>query len=428
MKAGVAEDVITPPLGGWLLGPEAPSSGVHDPLYARVLVLDDGRKTWAILCLDLIGLSLDFSDQVKDLVRRQAGIETVLINCSHTHSAPFTIPWSMEGWLRHCELESSWRDHLRAVLPKLVREASEDTVPAVLRAGRAPVQIGVNRRLLTDNGVIMAPNPDGPVVPWVDVLQVNDKQDRVLAASGLISADYPGAAANRIRRDLGEHVLPLFAQGCGGNINGNPLRGGHSRAEEAGIRLGDAVLQALKDSDPVEAAAFRIGSQTMMLPCQDLPSVEACASRIEELEKQPPEQAGGQAVLDWRQDRLRCLKALLSMVQQGHRPQVRFEITSVALGTDWCLLAMPHEVFSDYALWVESASPFEHNMTCAYTNGCEAYVPTDKDLELGDRGGYEAAPFPSLAASLLYRNRLALRPGVEGQIKETIQGLWDLGA
>lgn len=94
MKAGVASTIITPPLGGWLLGPVARSTGVHDDLYAKALVLDDGSQAVAILCLDLVGLSHAFNDELTGLIREQTQIETVLINCSHTHSSPFSMPWS----------------------------------------------------------------------------------------------------------------------------------------------------------------------------------------------------------------------------------------------------------------------------------------------------------------------------------------------
>ena len=438
MKAGVSKAIITPPVGGWLLGPVAPSSGVHDDLYAKALVLDDGRQMWTLLCLDLVGLSLAFSDELRALIRQETGIETVLINCSHTHSSPFSMPWSTDGWERHDREERGWQDRMREVLPELVREAVEGMTPASLRVGRAPVRVGINRRLMTEaGGVVMKSNPEGPDVPWVDVLQVSDEQDRALAvlfshaahpvivhgSSTLIGADYPGFAATRIGAALGEHVLPLFAQGCGANINGYPLRGGFSMAEKAGNMLGEAVLQALEESVPLEASSFSIASQTVLLPCQDLPAPEACAKAVGEVEKSISDAGEDQA---WSlRDRLRCLQALQAMVEKGHRPEVRFEINAVMLGTEWGLLTMPHEVFCDYALWAEEASPFEHTMTLAYTNGCESYIPTDEDLELGVSGGYEVVSFPAPGAALAYRNRLALRPGVEGQIRETVCRLWD---
>ena len=50
-------------------------------------------------------------------------------------------------------------------------EAAGSLEAVSLRAGRAPVQIGFNRRMPDETGfVLMNPNHDGPVVPWVNVL------------------------------------------------------------------------------------------------------------------------------------------------------------------------------------------------------------------------------------------------------------------
>ena len=436
MEAGVASTIITPPVGGWLLGPVARSTGVHDDLYAKVLVLNDGNQAVAILCLDLVGLSHAFNDELIALIRGRTHVETVLINCSHTHSSPFSMPWSFNGWKAHCEEETEWCDELRAAIPGIVEEATARMTPVSLHAARAPVKIGVNRRLMTENGIVMPPNPDGPETPWVDVLQVVEKGGDNLAvlftyaahpvivhaASRLISTDYCGVTVDVIREQLGEGVLPLFAQGCSGNINGHPLRSGHAKAEDAGVKLGNAVLEAIyvEECVPIEADTFRVASETLRLPCEELPSAQSCTEVISELEEEIQKEGGGWGV----ENKLNCLKSLRSKIEKNQQPEVRFDITAVMLGDEWCLVAMPHEVFSDYALWMEEVSPFVRTVAWGYTNGCESYIPTDKDLELGVRGGYEAAGFPRLAAALGYASRLACRPGIEGQIKDGIRRIW----
>ena len=434
MKAGVASAIITPPVGGWLLGAVARSTGVHDDLFAKALVLNDSTQTVAILCLDLVGLSHVFNDELIELIQQRTHIETVLINCSHTHSSPFSMPWSFNGWKAHCEEETEWCDELRGAIPRIVEAAAAQMTSVSLHTARAPVKIGVNRRLMTENGITMAPNPDGPETPWVDVLQVVEKGGDNLAvlftyaahpvivhaASRLISADYCGVAVDVIREQLGEGVMPLFAQGCSANINGHPLRSGHAKAEDAGVKLGNAVLAALEESVPVEADSFRVTSERLWLPCEELPSPESCAEVISELEEEIQKEGGGWGV----ENQLNCLKSLQSKIEENQQPEVRFDITGLMLGDEWCLVAMPHEVFCDYALWMEEESPFARTVAWGYTNGCESYIPTDKDLELGERGGYEAAGFPRLAAALVYASRLACRPGIEGQIKDGLCRIW----
>src|SRR6266536_3268202 len=173
LVAGTAEMIISPPPGSPLLGTIQRSNGVHDDLYARVLVLGDGHQRIAIICCDLIGMDFALSDEIRGAVRAYTGISATLLNCTHTHSAPFTIPWSILGsrWL--AGPGKKWRDELASRIADLVSRAGAKVEEVVLRAGRAPVRIGSNRRLPTPQGVVMKPNPAGLVVPWVDVLRVD---------------------------------------------------------------------------------------------------------------------------------------------------------------------------------------------------------------------------------------------------------------
>src|SRR6218665_1793066 len=52
LQAGAARADITPPLGSDMPAWARKADGVHDPLYARALVLDDGTERIAIVSLD----------------------------------------------------------------------------------------------------------------------------------------------------------------------------------------------------------------------------------------------------------------------------------------------------------------------------------------------------------------------------------------
>lgn len=438
--AGVSETIITPPVGLPLLGTLQPSTGVHDDLFARALVLRGGGQQVALVSIDLIGLDHCFADAIRDSVEAETGITTTLLNCSHTHSAPFTIPWSIQGWEDFQREGVQWREELVAGITGVVRDAVEAVQPAILRAGRAPVQIGFNRRLLTDQGTAMRPNAEGAVVRWVDVLRVDAADGDIMAilfnhaahpvivhaASDLIGADYPGYAVAAIRENSGGNAVPIFTQGCGGNINAEPLRGGFEAAERAGVALGKAAVEATEASEPIASAQLRVATKSIELPLQPLPSEEECEKVLRQAESRLLELEGAQSanvVQVWSQrDHVLRLRELLSKVQRGKTTSVRFDLNLVALGDEWCLLTMNHEVFAEYQLWADASSPFRHTMVWAYTNGCETYIPTDSAFE---QGGYEAVPSPESGAALAYRHRLALRPGVEGQIKNAITELWE---
>ncbi len=77
LKAGVAEVNVTPPIGMSLCGfgnRAGPAETVYDDLFARALVLDDGRTRLAIVTSDLISFAPDLVQRIRILVGRGARV------------------------------------------------------------------------------------------------------------------------------------------------------------------------------------------------------------------------------------------------------------------------------------------------------------------------------------------------------------------
>jgi len=422
LMAGSAETTITPtPVGTFLIGPMKESTGVNDDLFARALVISDGKKRIAIVTMDFLGLDFSFNDLIAAEIESQTGIprSKIMINCSHTHNAPLTIPW--RKWEK--KLDKPWHKTMPGKIAAVVSQAAGKLQKAKLSYGREPVQIGFNRRLPTEKGVVMRPNPNGTVVPWVDVLCV-EAADRcpiavlishaahpviIHGTSTMISADYPGFAVSTMRGNLGDEGVFMFAQGCGGNINGFPLRGGIAAAASAGEKLAGAAEKAVRNNGSrIQGNKLLDISSELTLPLQQPPPVQQCKKLL----ANDPEN-------DFKRE-------LLQIAEGKKRPSMRFPIRAFAVADELCIIGLPHEVFAEYQLFVDEISPFKHNMVFAYTNGCEGYLGTRKDYELGDRGGYETGP---QGAPLLYHGRLAPEPQVEAQIRVGItKVLQDLNA
>ena len=440
MKAGVAQTVITPSAEGmFLIGPLAPSTGVHDDLLARVLVLDDGRERVVLVALDLLGMSLAWGDWLRQRIQDRAGVDAarIMLCFSHTHSAPLTIPWSAIGWAAAEPAARAWCEVIGAKVAQCVAQALACLKPAVIRSGREPVRVGCNRRLPTPEGVTMAPNPAGPVVPWTDVLYVTDAPGKPLAlvfshaahpvivhgASTLISADYPGYAVAEVRRCLGDEVVPMFVLGCAGDNNGEPLRGGFDAARAAGITLGAAAVRAAWRSRVLTADRLTCLATRTELPFRAPPSAEIEALLAGGgLPAVDLEQSGDDATKRWYdEDAVRCLKEVLEAASAGGGPGgLDCRVQGFAIGTEFCLVAMTHEPFADYQLTAVRTSAFTHTMVVGYVNGLEAYLPGERDLAAG---GYETAPLPLPGAPLRYRYRRNLAAGVEDRLKQTIGAL-----
>ena len=340
-----------------------------------------------------------------------------------------------------------------------VADACGRLEPATLRAGRAPVRIGSNRRLLSGEAIVMKPNPGRPrrahgwtCWPWtapmarpLSVVFSHAAHPVIIhGASRLTSAEFPGFAARRLEERLGASVVPLFGQAFAADINGDPLRGGIDGRTHAGDVLADAALAALAASDdrnPIQSARRLPPSATTFRFCACRPARRALEA-LNAAERRLAKSYGRTAVQrrralgsaghgrDARQHdgvlcgRRRAADGRQAVVDGRHHPvparsrwrrstratsgRCASRRSACAIGDAWSLIAATHELFAEYQLRLDREAPTLHRMMLAYTNGCESYVPLDRDFALG---GYEGGTFPDLgSASLRYRHRRALAP------------------
>ncbi len=69
-------------------GNNKPANGIHDELWARAMVIDDGKTRLAIVVLDAIGFMNNDIIDVRDLISKEAGITYAIISSTHTHEGP----------------------------------------------------------------------------------------------------------------------------------------------------------------------------------------------------------------------------------------------------------------------------------------------------------------------------------------------------
>jgi hypothetical protein len=237
LSAGAAKSCITPPLGTRMNGGVGPSiaTRIHDDLYVRALVLDDGTTRLAFAVVDTCLLDRPVFDEAKKLVQQHAGIapERVMMSCTHTHSGGSACSAHL------VEADEAYRAWLPGRIADAVRCAVSNLAPAKIAWGSGSLPQHVFcRRLQIKDGVAYTNqlgfsgerakmnwdsphaadgDPAGPTDPEVFVLSIQDTEGKPLAllanyslhyvgavGPGHVSADYYGVFADRLE----DHCVP----------------------------------------------------------------------------------------------------------------------------------------------------------------------------------------------------------------------------
>jgi neutral ceramidase len=422
LRIGFGRVDITPPLSIPYLSympRQTPFQGVHDPLFARAMVADNGETRLAILTVDALGLSTDvlgpgrdFVAETRARIERRAGVPTehVLLAASHAHSTPQTTHIAR---LLDFPKAGAWLEGLMDQLADAVVQAHERLRPASLK-GSVGTAAGIawNRRIVGEDGKLyrLETRPDrvrreprdeqAPVLlaesldersPWHGVVANFACHPVTVQVQPLVSGDYPGYACALVERELPAEAC-LFLQGAGGDVN--PLR--HTTNFEDvriyGQILGAEVLkQAAYLSAPglsAMSATLRAGRRVIALPTRPLPERETYAGLMASAEERLRNGASETEQQRARAD-VRKAREVLRLIDLG-TTDVPCEIQALRLG-EALIVAFPGELFCQFGLDLKVASPAPITFIAAYANGYVGYLAGRDDYALG---GYETSLGP----------------------------------
>ncbi|MBT3268205.1 hypothetical protein HN371_13685 [Candidatus Poribacteria bacterium] len=422
LRAGVASRDITPPVGVDLTGYGGRPSGctsIHDQLHARALALSDGAVTVVLVSLDVLGISFELRDALRERALA-AGIaaHALVLNASHTHAGPATQRLRGLG-----EPDDAYIRRFVDLTAEAIDTAVTAMEPASLDMTRVPARIGHNRREHRPDGrTVLGHNRVGAVVPHADVLRVQRADGAHLATwfahachpttlggdNLAVSAEFPGVAVRAVEQLEGGTAL--FAQGCCGDINPTQ-RGTFEAVEENGRALAAAVAGAgavrRDEGDVTLASHIEVAELSLQAP----PPREALDAQIAQFVADAAEGEGAgvdrgrqrmlDAAVEWATD----VRAFAYSNPEPPRT-LPFEIQAVRIG-DAALVTLPGEVFADIGNRIEGASPFRQTTALGYTNGCHGYVPTAAAYA---EGGYE------VDNAIRYYGSLMFSPASEGEL------------
>ena len=394
-----------------------PASGVHDPLHARALVLDDGTTALAMVVVDNLGAGPEVLDEAKAIVAERTGLraDRMLISSTHTHTGPPAGSREATGAVAAYRkvfvegvAESIIRAHA-ALRPAALGAAAHSLPEEVfnrrwyLKPGKMP--LNPYGRLDT---VKMNPgtNPDvldhpaGPTDPDITVISIQDAKRVPLALyanyslhyvggspTGLMSADYFGEFArvmpSRLRGN--DAFVAMMSNGTSGDINNIPFgitRPPREPFEQIRIVAQKAADTAWFAQRKIEKhrSDLRLGMVQREIPLKyRRPTAEQVAEAKAVLSVKDP--AGIEAQPRLAQNYAR------NMVNAAERKEdtLTIKVQAIRIG-DLAVCCIPFETFVETGLDLKKRSPFPQTMVVGLANGRHGYLPTPEQHRLG---GYE---------------------------------------
>ena len=372
LSAGVAKVKITPatpiPMSGYDSRKE-PFKGVHDDIFARVVVLSDGIIKAAIISVDVIGFSHEFWEDLTGRIEGETGVsrEAVFLAAVHNHGGPVTMVYD-----RNPDAEVvSYNEELKSLIIGCVKEAAKDLQPASIGGGKTECLMNINRRAPHPDGSIsLGRNPYGPCDHEVGVIRVEKTTGQLLSIlvnwpchatvmgpnNYEITGDWPGSASRYIENTLGGEVVAPVLIGASGDIN--PIYGPHIDFNEVrwysygvdqiGMDLGVKASAVASEIRGSAVGSISFSQQVISLP-----------KKLDDPSFQQPD------------------------VQDGDGLSVRLSVLKIG---DLVLAGISGELFNQIGVRIRERSPYANTVVVTHCNGSSGYLVTDAAYTVG---GYE---------------------------------------
>jgi hypothetical protein len=412
-KASAAQVDLNPPVGSWMTGFAArihPTTGVHDPIMARAVLLDDGKTRLVIVVCDVIGFTPAAIADMRHRIARKSAIPAVniLISCTHTHSGPATMPFrGVMGIVDH-----DWLAEAQHRIVDLVLALPAALAPAAFGYASTGVSdIAYNRQdeahpIDEEMTVVAIDNAESGAA--IATLVNYGTHPVILGPKNLLfSADFPGVVAQRVSASRGG--VSLYLQGTAGDVE--PLvhrergwaKGTFEDTQLTGERLASAALSTLPHISRTSEVSLRVTSKILEIPLDEPPTPEALQQLVAgfEAERQQAAAQGDEmpekialAMLDWTRE---LQEAIDDGTLQHTLPSELF----VAAINGLRIVGVPFETYTDIGRAVKHNLLPSKVLFAGYANGLYGYCPSRWAKEQGGYGPDSSARwFPRMLTAV----------------------------
>jgi hypothetical protein len=353
-------------------GRDWPASGVHRPISARAIAIEDAQsERCALLSLDLATVDRGFSDTVlARIAALDLGLDATntIIAVTHTHAAPVSRSWPV------------WPPQRQEPDPEYVEFVQDQSVLAVEGAVAALVPVTLSFARGQQDGIALNRRPlAGWYEKCLDVVGAVDDAGHSVAtvfsfgchpvaaqAIQLVSPDFPGEARNLVESVFGG--IAIFLQGTGGTVNPSAA-GNELIADQVGQMLGGAVVQVLEGGQMAPlSGSITTRKTTIDVPLQGAPT----SQELQDASNSPDDYVR------------RWASHISGQLADGTLPTaVAADLQSVRIGagpSGWRVVALSHEIVTEFSPELRQLWPADRLTLLGYAGAVDCYFPTQEML------------------------------------------------
>jgi len=276
-------------------GNKRAANGIHDDIWARTMIIDDGKTRLAIVILDAIGFMHDDIVDVRKMIRDDLGITYTIIASTHTHEGTDLLGMWGRSYFRN-GVDGEYMKYVKNRIIESIHIAVENICPVRLEisedmTGAIPLVKDTREPEVFDSGlrIIRAADKNkdqtmGSLIAW------GNHPETLWSDNLLISSDFPHFVREGVERGVfngdslvkpGVGGIAVYLNGAvGGLMTTHPSlavkdpfsdkeikEATFEKASLQGDHLSLLVLEAMENPvEKIDSAAISLIVRTISLP------------------------------------------------------------------------------------------------------------------------------------------------------------------
>jgi hypothetical protein len=418
-KIGLAQEIITPPVGVGLAGymNKRPNVGMYDDLQIKTMIIESNGTKCGFMTFDLCSITAELFEDLEKRIVEKFGKEmhdNLIISATHTHTGPSFYA----GREKFDDVTRYAYENLLDSAVRCLERAIMNLLPGEIQVGSVYNNpYGFVRRYFMKSGAIVTnpgwrnPDIDRPESDFdrtisimkivqdgrITAIMCNITNHGDTVGGSVVCADWYGRFAQEIPHTLKASMPVLVLDDASGDINHFDFsqkinQSSYKEAVRVGRGYAHIVLEALGSLQKLESDEIIVKNSTVTIPHRKLtPEEVAEAQHILDTVPDIPKEGDfeSQDLANKVPAALRYFAKSALRCHAESSPSHDARLTTLEFGKELAFVSLPGEPFNGIAREIREKSPFKNTFIISLAQTESDYVPLK---ECFARGGYEVQP------------------------------------